>query len=107
MRARTAVVAVAALILAACSGEPSGDDPIDASDPELQPLVDDCSEGDMEACDELYFSSEVGSAEEEYGDTCGGRQPADTGELCAEQSDDDAHQAAGDDDPSPSARSAG
>ncbi len=87
MRTRTAMVAAAALILAACGGEPSGDDPIDASDPELQPLVDACSDGDMDACDELYFSSDVGSAEEEYGDTCAGRQPADSGLLCAEEFD--------------------
>ena len=84
MRTRTAVVAAAVLVLAACNGEPAGDDPIDASDPELQPLVDDCSDGDMGACDELYLSSEVGSPEEEFGDTCAGRQPADTGELCAD-----------------------
>ena len=50
--------------------------------PELDALWDACEDGDGEACDELYFSSEVGSEYEEFGDTCGGRFEA--GEvLCA------------------------
>ena len=87
MRTRIAMAAAAALILAACGGEPEGDEAIDASDPALQPLVDACSDGDMDACDELFFTSEVGSPEEEFGDTCAGRQPSDTGLLCAEEFD--------------------
>ncbi|MFP4511906.1 MAG: DUF2510 domain-containing protein [Acidimicrobiales bacterium] len=43
--------------------------------PELDALWDACEDGDGDACDELYFTSEVGSEYEEFGDTCGGRFP--------------------------------
>lgn len=49
-------------------------------DPEFAGLAQDCYEGNFEACDDLYLSSPFGSAEEEYGDTCGGR--TDGGSLC-------------------------
>lgn len=32
-----------------------------------------CFDGDMAACDNLYASTDVGSVEEAYGDSCGGR----------------------------------
>lgn len=42
---------------------------------ELDALYDACTGGDAEACDELYWSSPVGSAYEAYGNTCGDRFP--------------------------------
>ncbi|MDQ3464952.1 MAG: hypothetical protein M3500_09730, partial [Actinomycetota bacterium] len=42
-------------------------------DPELDQLAQECFEGVMESCDDLFFQSEIGSAYEEYGGTCGGR----------------------------------
>jgi hypothetical protein len=43
-----------------------------------------CFNGTMQACDDLYDESPVGSAYEAFGDTCAGRQPAATGRYCAE-----------------------
>jgi RNAse (barnase) inhibitor barstar len=60
-------------------GETYGDNP------ELDALWDACAGGDMGACDDLYFTSESGSAYEEFGDTCGGL--TDGGSLCAQQDD--------------------
>jgi hypothetical protein len=59
-------------------GDTYGDNPI------LDRLWDQCEDGDGEACDELYFTSEVGSEYEEFGDTCGGRVPGGT-VLCANE----------------------
>ena len=41
--------------------------------PELDLLYDACAAGDGDACDELYFNSEVGSEYEAFGMTCGER----------------------------------
>lgn len=46
------------------------------SDDALDRLYDQCADGDMAACDELYMSSPFGSDYEEFGDTCGNRQAA-------------------------------
>ena len=51
-------------------------------DPALDALWDACEGGDMQACDDLYFQSPVGSEYESFGDTCGNRQEA--GEYCAD-----------------------
>jgi hypothetical protein len=51
-------------------------------DPELDALWDACAGGDMESCDDLYFQSPFNSGYETFGDTCGGRQPEGTGNLC-------------------------
>lgn len=40
-------------------------------DPALDALWDDCAAGDMAACDELYWSSPVGSDYEDFGENCG------------------------------------
>jgi S1-C subfamily serine protease len=40
-------------------------------DPELDGLWDACEDGDLEACNELYWRSPVGSEYEAYGATCG------------------------------------
>ena len=45
-------------------------------DPELEDLADGCFEGDMEACDAVYFESPIDSGYEAYGETCGGRNEA-------------------------------
>ena len=71
---------VARIAAAAFETPPSPDRP--PTDSEMQALVDACTEGDMGACDRLYRTSPVGSDEETWGDTCGGRQPAGTGEWC-------------------------
>ena len=52
--------------------------------PELDALWDACEDGDGQACDDLYFSSAIGSEYEEFGDTCGGRFEAGT-VLCSEE----------------------
>lgn len=55
-------------------------------DPALEPLGEDCYNGDMQACDDLYFESAVDSPGEEYGDTCGGR--TEGGPFCTSLTDD-------------------
>lgn len=54
------------------------------TDPALDALQLQCGNGDFAACDELYFQSPIGSAYEEFGDTCGGRQALGTGTLCTD-----------------------
>jgi hypothetical protein len=54
------------------------------SDPELDALAQSCYAGDMDACDDLYFESELGSDYQVYGDTCAGRQPEGTGTVCTD-----------------------
>ncbi len=43
-----------------------------------------CFIGSMQACDNLYNQSPLGSAYETYGDTCAGRRPAGTIPYCTE-----------------------
>ncbi|MGY6500536.1 MAG: DUF2510 domain-containing protein [Acidimicrobiales bacterium] len=59
------------------TGDTYGDDPA------LDALWDACEGGDFDACDDLYFSAPLGSGYETFGDTCGGRQPEGTGNLCS------------------------
>ena len=42
-------------------------------DPAMDALFDACQAGDGAACDELYWSSPLGSRYEDFGNTCGGR----------------------------------
>ena len=44
--------------------------------PGLDPYAERCHDGDMEACDELAWLSDVMSDYEQYGMTCGGRVKA-------------------------------
>jgi len=44
-------------------------------DPDLDDYAEDCYDGDMGACDDLYRESPRSSAYELYGGTCAGRQP--------------------------------
>jgi hypothetical protein len=53
-----------------------GDDPV------MDAYAQDCFNGDMEACDNLFLESDIDSTYEAYGDTCAGRQPLGTGTLC-------------------------
>ncbi|MGY1637942.1 hypothetical protein ACI78V_14955 [Geodermatophilus sp. SYSU D00742] len=48
-------------------------------DPALDALAASCFEGDWAACDTLYLDSRIGSAYEDYGQTCGGRNEPDPG----------------------------
>ena len=45
-------------------------------------LAEDCFDGDMQACDDLYNRAEDDSAYRRYGDTCAGRQPEGTRQFC-------------------------
>jgi hypothetical protein len=52
-------------------GPPS--EPPSSDDPTLAGYADDCYQGDMQACDDLFRESDLGSELEDYGDTCGER----------------------------------
>ncbi len=47
-----------------------------------------CADGDMSACDTLFFYSEVGSEDEDFGATCGGTTDGSTAGYCSESSDE-------------------
>ena len=80
-----AAVALAVIAFLALSGDDDEKQPVaDSSetttttepsdeDPEsLEDLRDACADGDFAACDDLYFSADLGSDLEEFGSTCGG-----------------------------------
>ena len=52
------------------------------ADPVLDALYESCGDGDLSACDELYFEASPDSEYAVFGDTCGGLQAAGTGRLC-------------------------
>src|SRR5690606_8063277 len=54
---------------------PPLDDPQIDDDPMLETYAEDCYDGDMAACDDLYWSTDIGSDLEEYAISCGGRLP--------------------------------
>lgn len=63
----------------AATSEPEGL----GDDADLDGYAEDCYDGDMEACDDLYRESPRSSAYELYGGTCAGRQPnADASKVC-------------------------
>ncbi|WP_054952817.1 flagellar basal body-associated FliL family protein [Flaviflexus massiliensis] len=62
--------------------DPSGDDGSYGSDPEMDALYDACGGGDMAACDDLYFSSGLGTEYEEFGNTCGGTESGNQYGMC-------------------------
>ena len=47
----------------------------------LDGLADECAEGSMRACDELFYRSELNTDYENWGATCGGRFAAQRGAL--------------------------
>jgi hypothetical protein len=80
-------LAVALFVLGSDDGEDGGsggDSSIPAAtsepeglgdDPDLDEYAEQCYDGDMESCDDLYKESPLSSAYELYGGTCAGRQP--------------------------------
>ncbi len=73
-------------------GDRPADEPLEPqapptpSDPAFQSLVDSCFAGDMQACDDAYYESGVGTPEEAYGLSCGGRRSeADSFDDCVER----------------------
>ena len=70
---------------------PQGQDPeqILGVDEEFDPLIEDCFDGNLFACDALFIVTPVGSDAERYAETCGGR--LDEGDIsgggCAEEFD--------------------
>ena len=55
-------------------------------DPFLDALHDDCAAGDMQACDDLYWQSPIGSQYEAFGDTCGDTVMSGQFGRCEEES---------------------
>lgn len=55
------------------AGTATGSGATYGSDPALDALYDACAAGDGTACDDLYWSSPLGSEYEQFGTTCGGR----------------------------------
>ena len=51
------------------------------SDSTFDALTSDCESGDLQACDDLFGQTPVGSDYEAYGRTCGGRLPAAAAEV--------------------------
>lgn len=47
---------------------------VQPSNKDVAILYQECSEGIMLSCDQLYFEAPVGSEEEAFGDTCGNTQ---------------------------------
>jgi hypothetical protein len=99
-----AAVALAVIAFLALSGD--DDDPkeqvADRSDttttteesddgPEsLEDLEDACADGDFSACDDLYYSADLGSDMEEFGSTCGGIADPQEGSCEATNGGEDA-----------------
>jgi len=71
--------------VAQASGElPPGQPPSElGNEAALDTLAEACYAGDMSECDNLFLQSAFGSDYQTYGDTCAGRQPAGTGQLCS------------------------
>jgi hypothetical protein len=53
-------------------------------DPSLDALWDSCASGDLAACDQLYIDSEIDSAYEDFGATCGDRTDGLTGNCATD-----------------------
>lgn len=53
-----------------------GDDPVENQ------YAQECYDGDMQSCDALYIISDSGTPYSRYADTCAGRQPEGTDQLC-------------------------
>lgn len=51
-------------------------------EPQLDDLAEECYQGDMQACDDLYLTSPSGSTHQAYGDTCGHRVEESNGFYC-------------------------
>jgi len=53
-------------------------------EPALDRLAEQCHQGDMSACDDLFYDSDFDSEYEEYGDTCAGRRSGGAWAMCAD-----------------------
>lgn len=53
------------------------------TDEDLAQFRSDCEAGDLESCDALFFQSEVGSDDEDFGATCGGTTDGSTAGACS------------------------
>lgn len=71
---------------AAPPAEPESGAQAYGEDPDLDLLYDACAEGDMDACDDLYWSSPYGSEYEAFGASCGGTGTAAYG-YCSREGD--------------------
>lgn len=59
-----------------CVARFGGGDPVepeDFGDAEFNRLAQQCFDGNLGACDDLFFQTPIDSAGEDYGSTCGGR----------------------------------
>jgi len=63
-------------------GEPV--EPEDFGDAQFNRLAQQCFDGDLGACDDLFFQTPIDSAGEEYGSTCGGRLTDGVSGSCEE-----------------------
>ena len=54
------------------------------TDPVLDALAQSCYAGDMAACDDLWRDSEPDSSYRNFGDSCAGRQPPNSGTWCVD-----------------------
>jgi hypothetical protein len=79
-----AAVAIASLVIAvvvsrddsgSARGSAGGGDTSSGAGDELQGLRDDCGDGDLSACDELYWAAPADSEMRDFAITCGRRDP--------------------------------
>jgi len=47
----------------------------------IDTLRDQCGDGNLEACDKLYYEADIGSDDEEFGSTCGDRYATTEGDC--------------------------
>jgi hypothetical protein len=90
---------IAAIVVAMSPGTPESTVPAPAAtreatglgdDAALDRLAQECHDGDMSACDDLFDDSDLDSAYEEYGDTCAGRRPSGEWSYCVDVYSDSA-----------------
>lgn len=53
-------------------------------DPDLDRLAQQCADGQMNPCDDLYSESSPGSDYEDFADTCAGRRPGGEDTFCVD-----------------------
>ena len=57
------------------------------TDASIDELYVACDGGDMQACDDLWWKSDIGSAEESFAATCGGRYAEERSAVCTTRTD--------------------
>lgn len=68
-----AIIGVAAVAFLLVNGADDVSRIASGSAERLEVLYENCDQGDMQACDDLYLESPFDSAEEAFGDSCGNR----------------------------------